>query len=130
MLFISERWTAEKLENSAHEMNSSKQIHKKCWRETRWRWRCDRRKESSQKASQSTHSTKRCNKIRFQQFRVSTVATAFLCLIDTWFNILQFKGENKVISRFITIEIQRVKKPGREMNAEAIFNNIFSVHHV
>lgn len=32
---------------------------------------------------------------------------AFLCLIDTWLNNSQFEGENKVISRFITIEIQR-----------------------
>lgn len=74
--------------------------------------------------------TKRCNEIRFQQFQVSTVAAAFLCLIDTCYNNSLFEGENKVISRFITIEIQRTKRPGREMNAGAIFNNIFSVHHV
>lgn len=74
-------------------------------------WRQKKKEsKSSQKASPSTHNTKRCNKIRFQQFRVSTVAAAFLCLIDTWYNNSQFEGENKVISRFITIEIQRAQK--------------------
>lgn len=40
-------------------------------------------------------------------------------MIDTWYNNSQFEGENKVISRFITIEIQRAKTVGhwgRERN--------------
>lgn len=83
------------------------------------KWRCDKgeRSQSQSITIDIQRYTKRCNKIRFQQFQVSTVATAFLCLIDTWYNNSQFEGENKVISRFITIEIQRAQKvrtQGRE----------------
>jgi hypothetical protein len=70
----------------------------------------------------NTKATKRCNKIRFQQFQVLAVATsttaAFLCLIDTWYNNSQFEGENKVISGFITIEIQRRMNKKHEQSEE------------
>lgn len=86
-------------------------------------------KKRSQKASTATQ--KRCNKIRFQQFRVSTVAAAFLCLIDTWYNNSQFEGENKVISRFITIEFNSQKQTGQRNECWSNFQqHFFSSSHL
>lgn len=91
--------------------------------------------ERSEALKRHRHTTQKgAIKSGFNNFKFQPSQQHFYAWLILGYNNSQFEGENKVISRFITIEIQRAQKKisegEREMNAEAIFNNIFSVHHI